>query len=180
MRRPFGCAVLNLEGNVNVHSAGTKHKLAEHTIPIYATNQESLFPTLHECEYSYSPLSSLSLELIVSSVIIKGQFNSIQEVPRAKGVCIGLALYTGEYQQLAKEPLLTAVWPTGKLGMPDIILPGFARNDMFVMVEGGEYLKDRKTAQKNVEVIMQLVLENGEVVKDAIFTGSDKSKQEQR
>lgn len=51
---------------------------------------------------------------------------------------------------------------------------------MFVMVEGGEYSKDRKTAQKNVEVVMQLMLENGEVIKDAIFTGSDKSKPEYR
>jgi DOCK N-terminus len=48
VRRPFGCAVLALEGNVNVHVVGTKHKLAEHTVPIYATSQESLFPTLHE------------------------------------------------------------------------------------------------------------------------------------
>lgn len=103
-----------------------------------------------------------------------------QEAPRAKGVCIGLALYTGEYQHIAKDPALTNVWPTSKLGMPDIILPGFSRNDLFVMVEGGEYSKERKTAQKNIEVIMQLVLDNGEVVKDAIFTGSEKPKMEQR
>lgn len=113
-------------------------------------------------------------------MLIKGQFNSVQEVPKSRGVCIGLAFYTGEYHQLAKDPSLTSVWPTGKLGMPDIILPGYARNDMFVMVEGGEYSKGGKTAQKNVEVLMQLVLENGDVIKDAIFTGSDKSKPEYR
>jgi C2 domain in Dock180 and Zizimin proteins len=103
-----------------------------------------------------------------------------QEAPKAKGVCIGLVFYTGEYRQLCQDPSLTAVCPTSKLGMPDIILPGFSRNDLFVMVEGGEYSKERKTAQKNVEVVMQLMLENGEVIKDAIFTGSEKPKPEQR
>ncbi len=61
-----------------------------------------------------------------------------------------------------------------------MILPGFSRNDMFIMVEGGEYSQERKTAQKNVEVVMQLIYENGEAVRDNIFTGGDKAKMEHR
>lgn len=103
-----------------------------------------------------------------------------QEVPRAKGVCIGLTLYAGEYQTLVKDPALSDIWLTHKLGMPEIILPGFSRNELFIQVEGGEFSQERKTAAKNVEVVMQLMLEDGEVVKDAIFTGGEKPKPDYR
>lgn len=103
------------------------------------------------------------------------------EPPRSMGVCMGLIYYFGDYQQIIKsDPALASVWPTSKLGMPEMILPGFHRNDLFVQLEGGELSKEGKTAQKNVEVLMLVILENGEVIKDAIYTGSDKPKPEWR
>eukprot|EP01132_Coremiostelium_polycephalum_P004848 gene4848-6043_t len=153
-RRPFGCAVLRIEDNISVG------KEMEHTIPIYTSSQESQFPMLHE-------------------MIIKNPSN-LQAVPKAKGICIGLTLLPGDLKQVTKEnPILEEVTKTNKLGFPEVIFPGETRNDIFITLESGEYSQDRKTSAKNVEIIIQARLEDGELVKDCLFYG-DKLKSEFR
>lgn len=66
----------------------------------------------------------------------------------------------------------TGVPLTPRLAFPTLILPGHARNDMYVTLETGEFLQDRKTAQKNVEVVVQVRKEDGECLKNAICVGS--------
>jgi hypothetical protein len=39
----------------------------------------------------------------VIAVIIKKNMQAIQEVPRAKGICIGLTLYAGEFKALQMQ-----------------------------------------------------------------------------
>eukprot|EP01133_Synstelium_polycarpum_P010994 gene10994-12806_t len=145
-RRPFGCAVLRIEDNIAVG------KEMEHTIPIYTSTTEATFPILHE-------------------MIIKNPAN-LQQVPKAKGVCIGLTLLPGELKRLMDEnPVLDEVSLTNKLGFPEVIYPGDTRNDLFITLESGEYSQDRKTSAKNVEVIVQARLESGELVRDCLFYG---------
>jgi hypothetical protein len=81
---------------------------------------------------------------------------------------------------LQDQPQLAGVGTTPKLGFPEVILPGLSRNDIFVTIESGEFLQERKTTAKNIEVLMQVRLENGELVKDCIYTGSDKPKIEHK
>ncbi|EGG21230.1 SH3 domain-containing protein [Cavenderia fasciculata] len=151
-RRPFGCSVLRIDDNITVG------RELVHTIPIYTSTQESVFPILHE-------------------MIIKNATN-LQQVPKAKGICIGLTLLPGELKQVIKEnPVLEEVQQTSKLGFPDVIYPGDQRNDLFITLESGEYSQDRKTSAKNVEIIVQARLENGDLVKDCLFTG-DKHRSE--
>ncbi|GAM25576.1 hypothetical protein SAMD00019534_087510 [Acytostelium subglobosum LB1] len=153
-RRPFGCAVLRIEDNI---AAG---KETEHTIPIYTTNQESNFSNIHE-------------------MIIKNPAN-MPQVPKAKGVCVGLTLLPGELSQVIKEnPVLEEVALTNKLGFPEVIYPGDTRNDLYFTIESGEYSQDRKTSAKNVEIVVQARLENGDLVKDCMFNG-DKQLSEYR
>ncbi|KYQ89326.1 SH3 domain-containing protein [Tieghemostelium lacteum] len=151
-RRPFGCSVLKIEDNVSIG------KEMEHTIPIYTSTGESTFPILHE-------------------MIIKNPSN-LQAVPKAKGICVGLTLLPGDLKQVIKEnPVLEEVSKTNKLGFPEVIFPGETRNDIFITLDSGEYSQDRKTSAKNVEVIIQARLEDGELVKDCLFYG-DKLKSE--
>ncbi|EFA76538.1 SH3 domain-containing protein [Heterostelium album PN500] len=151
-RRPFGCSVLRIEDAITVG------KEMEHTIPIYTSNQESTFALLHE-------------------MIIKNPGN-LQQVPKAKGICVGMTLLPGELKQVIKEnPVLEEVSVTNKLGFPEVIYPGDQRNDLFFTIESGEYSQDRKTSAKNVEIIVQARLENGDLVKDCLFNG-DKHRSE--
>ncbi|GAM22716.1 hypothetical protein SAMD00019534_058910 [Acytostelium subglobosum LB1] len=145
-RRPFGCAVLKIEDNV------AYAKELEHTMPIYTASQESSFSTLHEH-------------------IIKGG-SSLSQVPKAKGICVGIALLPGRLKHVVRDnPVLKDVPKTNKLGFPEIVYPGDTRNDMYITLECGEYSQDRKTSAKNVEVVIQARLENGDLVKDCLYTG---------
>jgi len=110
-RRPFGCSVLQLDESILSKIVG---KEGEFTVPIYAPVDEAQFPVLHDLIIKKSP--------------------SIQEVPRAKGICIGLTLYQnqGEHKQLIQDfPELKDFAATGRVGF-DLIFPGMNRNDFYI------------------------------------------------
>lgn len=49
-----------------------------------------------------------------------------------------------------------------KMGFPEVILPGDVRNDLYLMLVGGEFSKGNKTADKNVEVTVKVCNEKGQ------------------
>ena len=96
----------------------------------------------------------------------------IQEVPRAKGICIGLKTITTVdiKQHLAslsddKDKDLKAISITPRFSLQDCMTPTTSRNDIFITVLEGEFTQDRKTSAKNCEVTVQVKLNNGDPVK---------------
>eukprot|EP00026_Physarum_polycephalum_P000045 Phypoly_transcript_00045.p1 GENE.Phypoly_transcript_00045~~Phypoly_transcript_00045.p1 ORF type:complete len:1883 (+),score=230.21 Phypoly_transcript_00045:40-5688(+) len=155
-RRPFACATLQLTSqllsNITSHTAENKDYVI--TIPILAAANEASFHNLPDS-------------------IIRNS-SSTTDVPKAKGVCVGLRMHRGEYSSVcAQNPLLyQCVPPTPRVAFPPIVLPGYSRNDMYFTLELGEFLQDRKTAQKNVEVVVQVRKEDGTCLRNAISIGS--------
>uniref|UniRef100_A0A673HQC8 Dedicator of cytokinesis protein 5-like n=1 Tax=Sinocyclocheilus rhinocerous TaxID=307959 RepID=A0A673HQC8_9TELE len=59
-----------------------------------------------------------------------------------------------------------------KMGFPEIILPGYVRNDIYVTLLQGEFDRGKKKTPKNVEVIMSVLDEEGNPMEKAIFPGA--------
>lgn len=87
--------------------------------------------------------------------------SNIQEVPRTKGICVGLSLLRTE--QLESNPELMKIDKTNRLSFDSLILEN--KNDIFVTFLEGEVSQDRKTSAKNVEAILQVVTDTGEQIK---------------
>lgn len=82
-------------------------------------------------------------------------------------------MHRGDYASaVAQNPHYQNVPPTPRITFPSLILPGHSRNDLYVTLECGEFLQDRKTAQKNVEVVVQVRREDGTCLRNSISAGS--------
>jgi C2 domain in Dock180 and Zizimin proteins len=82
-------------------------------------------------------------------------------------------MYKGDYLTVCSHnPLIQSASITPRISFPAFILPGHSRNDLYVTLECGEFLQDRKTAQKNVEVVIQVRKEDGTCLKNSISVGS--------
>ena len=58
-----------------------------------------------------------------------------------------------------------------KIGFPELILPNDVRNDLYVNIYSGELSRLSKTADRNVEVVVEAVDDNGAVLSDAVSAG---------
>uniref|UniRef100_A0A4W3GFE8 Dedicator of cytokinesis protein 2-like n=1 Tax=Callorhinchus milii TaxID=7868 RepID=A0A4W3GFE8_CALMI len=91
------------------------------------------------------------------------------------GLWVSMKLLSGDLKQIRKDhPHLvdrnTVV--ARKMGFPEIIMPGDVRNDIYVTLVQGEFDKQNKTTQKNVEVTMCVCDEYGSVIPNAICQGA--------
>lgn len=114
-------------------------------------------------------------------MIIKKNTTNIQLVPRAKGICLGLTFFTGNYYQLVEKftKILKNIHVTPRLGFIDIIVPGVIRNDFYITLEEGIFSLEKKSSV-NIEITIQVIYiflknlnkknskikkDNGEIVK---------------
>lgn len=67
----------------------------------------------------------------------------------------------GQLSQIkAENPLLFKnICLTNKLGFPDVIMPGDVRNDLYLILEKGEFERGGRSTGKNIEVTV-LVLDS--------------------
>eukprot|EP00736_Rhodelphis_marinus_P004252 Rmarinus@m.2576 len=152
-RRPYGCAVFGLSSPFVMERLIGETEYSPDNVGIFMPTTESRFATLHE-------------DLINRT----GQY---QEAPRAKGVAMGIILYQGSYSQvIARRPELKTHCCTSMLAFPDVISPEDRRDDLYLQIEGGEFLQDRKTAAKNVECTMQVIRNDGVILKGCIVPGT--------
>ena len=59
-----------------------------------------------------------------------------------------------------------------KIGFPELILPNDVRNDLYVNIYSGELSRLSKTADRNIEVVVEAVDDTGAVLSDAISPGA--------
>ncbi|KAG8705728.1 hypothetical protein FRC08_001495 [Ceratobasidium sp. 394] len=139
LRRPFGCAVLELDGLLNpmvAEHAGAGGGAAsvgagvgsgvgparEHTMPIFVPSDEARFSTLHQD-------------------ILKGHGHAVEKSPRAEMLAITLKAFYGDSTAIVYEnsSLLHSTPLTSRLGFPDVVFPGDSRNDVFIKLWSGEF-----------------------------------------
>lgn len=65
----------------------------------------------------------------------------------------------GQLSQIKEEnPLLFKnLSLTNKLGFPDVIMPGDVRNDLYLILEKGEFERGGKSTGKNIEVTIRVL-----------------------
>lgn len=103
--------------------------------------------------------------------------NEKREVARTgPGLWVSLKVLQGDttgMQEGSKQHLVVGR-PTiaRKIGFPELILPNDVRNDLYVNIYSAELSRLNKTADRNVEVVVEAVDESGAVLSDAISCGA--------
>jgi len=135
-RKYVGCGVKKLD----LSNEG----ISEVLITLYTTANENGFSSLHES-------------------LINEQSSQYEPITRAKGVVFTFQLFHGDYQQFISEHNdYRSITTCLKVHLPEVILPGSERNDMYIGLEEGDF------SDKNIEVTMQIKTETGLLLHDAI------------
>ncbi|XP_042199746.1 dedicator of cytokinesis protein 2 [Callorhinchus milii] len=151
LRRPLGVSAMDITDILKGKAESDEDK--HHFIPFQQVAAENDF--LH---------SLIHKAIAAKEVHHKGQ-----------GLWVSMKLLSGDLKQIRKDhPHLvdrnTVV--ARKMGFPEIIMPGDVRNDIYVTLVQGEFDKQNKTTQKNVEVTMCVCDEYGSVIPNAICQGA--------
>lgn len=90
------------------------------------------------------------------------------------GIVVSVKLLHGGLLQARQEqPLLfQGSTITRKMGFPDVIMPGDVRNDLFFVLEKGEFERGGKSTSKNIEVTVCVVDSSGETIIDSLWGAS--------
>eukprot|EP01105_Mastigella_eilhardi_P021953 TRINITY_DN5369_c0_g1_i1.p1 TRINITY_DN5369_c0_g1~~TRINITY_DN5369_c0_g1_i1.p1 ORF type:complete len:1692 (-),score=541.24 TRINITY_DN5369_c0_g1_i1:92-4510(-) len=124
LRRPFGVGIAKIEVNQMLG-----HNTEAHI---------ALFQTPTEATFSQLP------ELIIAKDA------QIQNVVKSKGIVVEIQLYPESYADLAANASTKNIQTVELLKMPEMIMPGDVRNDLFVTLDEGDAVR------RNVEVSCQL------------------------
>ncbi|KAJ1553213.1 hypothetical protein HK405_008607, partial [Cladochytrium tenue] len=157
-RRPFGCAVLELQEiwNATTRSAGGSPSVVDATainefpLRLYFPASEAFFPTLHELIMNRQSGVEASAKPDVIK-IAAGVFpsNLVQPPPPAGGPG-------------ASSPV-SSIDFTPRMGFPDVMLPSQDRNSLYVTLVAGEFSARTPAAltARNVQVSAQLRRSDG-------------------
>lgn len=145
LRRPFGLAV------INVGSAGIKRgKEVENMMPIYRHAKD---------ENQYWALFDL----------IQRKSRDVEEVPKSKGISIGLNMLTGSWEDhLASNRDLTTIPVTMPLSIGEDEPAGFQRNDIFITLKDADFAG----ASHSAEVVTEVRDANGVAVPNCLLLGT--------
>lgn len=149
MRRPFGVACADIKRYVTTDSADK-----EIQVPFYAYEKENL-------------------DALLKKIIAN---RDIKDAKHPQGLRVSVRLVEGDLKQIFEEYPHIVVGYTAvarKMGFPEVILPGDARNDLYVTLCGGSFSKGGgKSSERNIEVIARVVDKNGQIIKGLISVGA--------
>lgn len=154
-RRPFAVGVVPLSHLLS-NSASTENLIEteekEHSFRLYQCEEKDFFQ-LHE--------------MLIKKV--SGKFS-----PISGSIGVSVKMLHGELLQLRQEqPLLfQCAAITRKMGFPDIIMPGDVRNDLFLVMEKGDFERGGKSTAKNIEILVSIIDSNGKLIPDCFWGSS--------
>eukprot|EP01133_Synstelium_polycarpum_P007468 gene7468-8737_t len=143
-RKYIGCGVKRLDLSAN-------DSTTELLITLFTSTTESNMHSLHEQIAASDTSSSL------------GAQPTYEPIVRAKGIVCTVRHFHGDYAAfLVEQPDARSIAPSLKMALPEVVLPGHDRNDMYITIEEGDF------ADKNVEVTLMVRTDSGVVLTDAI------------
>uniref|UniRef100_A0A673HN89 Dedicator of cytokinesis protein 5-like n=1 Tax=Sinocyclocheilus rhinocerous TaxID=307959 RepID=A0A673HN89_9TELE len=171
LRRPFGVAVMDI---TDIAHGNIDDECKQYFIPFQQIAMETY---IRQRQLIMSPL--IPSRVIGENEPLVAVFNKViatREVNhKGQGLFVTLKLLPGDVFQVQKHyphfvDRTTAI--VRKMGFPEIILPGYVRNDIYVTLLQGEFDRGKKKTPKNVEVIMSVLDEEGNPMEKAIFPGA--------
>lgn len=159
-RRPFGVGVLplsQLTGTVGSTDNLLEAEEREHSMKLYQCEEKD-FHQLHE--------------MLIKKT--SGKFSPVNTNGSSYGIGVSVKLLHGELLQARQEqPLLfQGATTTKKLGFPDIIMPGDVRNDLFFILDKGEFERGGKSTAKNIEVAISIIDSTGQRIPECLWSAS--------
>lgn len=132
VRRPFGCAVLELT-QLKAAEPTDVSPLKEHSMPIYVPTNEISFSMIHQN-------------------IINNNTREYEKSSRAESIAVSVKVFRGNLRTIVREntSLLQDTPQTLRLGFPDVVFPGDARNELYVKLWGGDFSSSVGTGRLNV------------------------------
>ncbi|ROI64818.1 Dedicator of cytokinesis protein 5 [Anabarilius grahami] len=171
LRRPFGVAVMDI---TDIAHGKIDDDDKQYFIPFQQIAMETY---IRQRQLIMSPL--IPSRVIGENEPLVAVFNKViatREVNhKGQGLFVTLKLLPGDVFQVKKDyphfvDRTTAI--VRKMGFPEIILPGYVRNDIYVTLLQGEFDRGKKKTPKNVEVIMSVLDEEGNPMEKAVFPGA--------
>lgn len=159
-RRPFGVGVLPLSLLLSSGSAENliESEEKEHSFRLFQCEEKDFYQ-LHE--------------MLIKKT--SGKYSPINgNGSNSYGIGISVKMLHGELLQARQEqPLLfQGAVITRKMSFPDIIMPGDVRNDLFLVIDRGEFERGGKSTAKNIEVLVSIVDSNGKLIPDCFWGAS--------
>ncbi|KAM3958048.1 LOW QUALITY PROTEIN: dedicator of cytokinesis protein myoblast city [Aphomia sociella] len=149
MRRPFGIAAADITRAL----LGDNPSQIEIQLPFYT------------CEKEY-------MDTLLKKVMAN---RDLKETKHAHGLWVSLQLVEGDLKQIREENPHLVVGNTAvarKMGFPEVILPGDARNDLYVTLVSGSFSKGSKSSEKNIEVAIRVADKHGNTIPGVISVGA--------
>ncbi|KAM9968732.1 hypothetical protein ACTFIW_000606 [Dictyostelium discoideum] len=153
----------NMSSSSNLNNLGGPTKLFRKFVGCGVKRLDLLNEGVSELMITLNTTSSENNFYNLHEQIINEQTTIYEPITRAKGVVFTVQLFTGDYQQFLQEfPDFRSVTTSLKLQLPEVVLPGGERNDMYIQLEEGDF------SDKNIEVQLQVRTESGQIIHDAI------------
>ncbi|KAF9451260.1 hypothetical protein P691DRAFT_796987 [Macrolepiota fuliginosa MF-IS2] len=164
VRRPFGCAVLELTQLSKMADQNESSVLKEYTMPIYVPTNEASFSMIHQ-----SIINNISKEYDKS--------------PRAEMLAVSVKIFRGDSRVVVREnpSLLQNIPHTLRLGFPDVVFPGDERNELYIKLWCGDFgashtssgrLSIGRVPAGNVQISTEIKDQNGRTIEGVISQGS--------
>ncbi|TIB91721.1 hypothetical protein E3Q19_02279 [Wallemia mellicola] len=172
LRRPFGCAVLNL-GQLSTKSNKDMNEAVQYSMPIYVPSSnsgvagENLFANLHQ-------------DIITNNVKV------FDTSTRATDISVTVKSFHGAFNQMLRDHsgVLNNVLPTARLGFSDAVFPADIRNDLYCKLWSGDFTStltnptsrlsllsnNNSNTWKNIQVTVEARRKDGSRIEDC-FTG---------
>lgn len=132
VRRPFGCAVLELT-QLKAIDLTDASPSKEYTMPIYVPTNEISFSMIHQN-------------------IINNNTREYEKSSRAEYLAVSVKVFRGNLRTIVREntSLLQDTPQTLRLGFPDVVFPGDARNELYIKLWGGDFSSSVGSGRLNV------------------------------
>lgn len=149
LRRPFGVAAIDLTPILK-KPEDFKNNV---DLPFILCEKDNFDTALRKLTTNLSNMGKMDSKLAVSVELLHGDAKQVRD----------------EYPHLVHGNVPLA----RKMGFPEVIFPGDVRNDLYLTLVSGEFLKGAtKTSDKNIEVTVSVCNEKGEVMPNVISMGA--------
>lgn len=149
LRRPFGVAAIDLTPILK-KPEDFKNNV---DLPFILCDKDNFDGTLRKLTTNLSNMGKMDSKLAVSVELLHGDAKQVRD----------------EYPHLVHGNVPLA----RKMGFPEVIFPGDVRNDLYLTLVSGEFVKGAtKSSDKNIEVTVTVCNEKGELLANVISMGA--------